>query len=324
MLLSPLLRRPLQSSRRRQRTSSSASSRAKTKGNKAAAAPDVSEKGIFNSFSLAEHEPSSYYSSTSLLPHEQHETPRDHDGRHQSVVGRHGRVAAASSGAAYYYDPAFDSNEGHDDEPDDNGGESSADEYQRQQRRQLLEDGMDLDAGGGPGGHYYYYPGRGRNAAQTLARNQDFGRFYGNVPAPSPYRHRHQLAFFAGGSSSPYSSSSSSSSSGRRTGAVRHGRRRSRGGLATSPFPTFSPAVAAAAAAAGAAAGVLMKITAAAGLALAVLAPLAAALSSHWAYFVAGGICAAISHTAAVPLDVIKTRIQVCESVRAARRGRRV
>ena len=28
------------------------------------------------------------------------------------------------------------------------------------------------------------------------------------------------------------------------------------------------------------------------------------------AYFVAGGICAAISHTAAVPLDVIKTRIQ--------------
>lgn len=55
----------------------------------------------------------------------------------------------------------------------------------------------------------------------------------------------------------------------------------------------------------------LANIAAGAALALAVLAPLAQALSSHWQYFVAGGICAAASHTAAVPLDVIKTRIQV-------------
>ncbi|CAM9863919.1 unnamed protein product [Scytosiphon promiscuus] len=77
--------------------------------------------------------------------------------------------------------------------------------------------------------------------------------------------------------------------------------------MTRSPFPTLSPAARANAAASAVA---LVKIASAAAVALSVLVPLAAALSTHWAYFVAGGICAAISHTAAVPLDVIKTRIQ--------------
>lgn len=50
--------------------------------------------------------------------------------------------------------------------------------------------------------------------------------------------------------------------------------------------------------------------TACGAIAVVLLAPLAKALSSHWPYFVAGGICASASHTAAVPLDVLKTRIQ--------------
>lgn len=56
--------------------------------------------------------------------------------------------------------------------------------------------------------------------------------------------------------------------------------------------------------------GILVTGTAWAAVAIAVIAPLAQALSSHWQYFLAGSICAAVSHTAAVPLDVLKTRIQ--------------
>ncbi|CAM9784741.1 unnamed protein product [Laminaria digitata] len=70
----------------------------------------------------------------------------------------------------------------------------------------------------------------------------------------------------------------------------------------------------------GAGVEVVAKATAAAGIALAIVAPLFQALSSHWAFFVAGGICAAVSHTAAVPLDVLKTRIQ-CASPEEEYRG---
>ncbi|CAM9931638.1 unnamed protein product [Ascophyllum nodosum] len=59
--------------------------------------------------------------------------------------------------------------------------------------------------------------------------------------------------------------------------------------------------------------GGIVKVGATAAMVLAALAPLARALSSHWPYFVAGGICASVSHTAAVPLDVIKTRMQCAE-----------
>lgn len=57
----------------------------------------------------------------------------------------------------------------------------------------------------------------------------------------------------------------------------------------------------------------LAGATAFVAVSLALLAPLARALSSHWPYFLAGAICASASHTAAVPLDVLKTRIQ-CSS----------
>lgn len=59
--------------------------------------------------------------------------------------------------------------------------------------------------------------------------------------------------------------------------------------------------------------GRLATGSACAAVVVAMIAPLAQALSSHWPYFVAGGICAAVSHTAAVPLDVLKTRIQTAE-----------
>eukprot|EP00903_Cladosiphon_okamuranus_P019632 g18052.t1 len=289
--------RPLQNARRRPRTSS------RKAEPDAAHADVVVPEGIFNSFSLAEREPSSYHSGMELLPQQEQETQRDHDcHHHQQPGGGLGRVAATASSAsgAHHYDhEAYDSS----------SGEFSADEHQHEsQRLSESEADPEFDAGGGPGGHYYhYYPGRGKKAAQNLARERDFGRFFYNAPAPSPYGHPHQLSFFTGGAS-PYGSSSASSSNISSSRRRRTGRRRSRGGLARPPLLAFSPAVVAAAAAA--AAGVLIKITAAAGLAVAVLAPLAAALSSHWAYFVAGGICAAVSHTAAVPLDVIKTRIQ--------------
>lgn len=61
------------------------------------------------------------------------------------------------------------------------------------------------------------------------------------------------------------------------------------------------------------AATAILKATATAAVVIAALTPLARALSSHWPYFVAGGICAAVSHTAAVPLDVIKTRMQCAQ-----------
>lgn len=59
--------------------------------------------------------------------------------------------------------------------------------------------------------------------------------------------------------------------------------------------------------------GGLARVAAAAAVLIAAVAPLVSALSSHWPYFVAGGICAAVSHTVAVPLDVLKTRIQCSE-----------
>lgn len=59
--------------------------------------------------------------------------------------------------------------------------------------------------------------------------------------------------------------------------------------------------------------GRLATGTACAAAAVVVIAPLAQALSSHWPYFVAGGICASVSHTVAVPLDVLKTRIQTAK-----------
>lgn len=238
-------------------------------------------QGMFNSFSLEEQEPSCYFKTTSPL--------------RSTQAQRQDQYEASSAGA--------------------DAGFPSPDRYNPEMDRDLrcndapfhASDEHYAEFGPAPG---HYYPGRGRNAAQSLLfQGQDFPSSYSlknsAVPSSSSYlRHRHQPYLFNGGNN-PYSSSSSAAG-----GAVSRRRRRSSSdGVMTrsSPFPRLSPAMRANAAAAATA---LVKIASAAAVALSVLLPLAAALSSHWAYFVAGGICAAISHTAAVPLDVIKTRIQ--------------
>lgn len=91
--------------------------------------------------------------------------------------------------------------------------------------------------------------------------------------------------------------------------------RNARQQLFAAPAPSRSPeeATALSAETAPASASLARKLasaTACTAAALVLLAPLAQALSTHWPYFVAGGICASASHTAAVPLDVLKTRIQ--------------
>lgn len=308
---------------------------------------------MFNSFSLGEHEPSSYYLSTSgggsgNAANLQQQQQRQRQQRHhkhqqhqqqQEVEGREDFFFSGASGiTAAEHDPSYDDfgiNDNNLDSHDEALLPAADDPYHYHRQQQYCFDDTGEDAGAdaaefctaaaavsaaaAAAGHHYY-PGRGRNAVENLAQSQDFGgrssyssHKNNKATATSRFPHRYQPYLFSG--RSPYGSSSGggiSTVAGRIRRRQRQRRRRASGlkTAASSRFPRTLPPAVAAAAAAGAAA--LVKIMAATGLALAVLAPLAAALSSHWAYFVAGGICAAISHTAAVPLDVIKTRIQVC------------
>ncbi|CAM9395508.1 unnamed protein product [Ectocarpus sp. 12 AP-2014] len=257
----------------------------------------LDRKGMFNSFSLGEHEPSSYY-NTSPIPGggvQQQQQQQDKD----AFIGG----AAAGYDPTCYDDESSGSREFFNDEGSGSreffsnvNSEEPLDEQQRHQQGSYY--GSMAHAAGGGGRASHYYPGRGRNAAENLAAPQ----FHGYSAGRTSSSYRHEPFFFNG--ENPYSGSGSSSS---RSNGKRRRRARVGGVVTASAFPAISPALAATAAAAAAA---LVKIAGAAALTLSVLAPLAAALSSHWAYFVAGGICAAISHTAAVPLDVIKTRIQ--------------
>ncbi|CBJ30281.1 mitochondrial phosphate carrier protein [Ectocarpus siliculosus] len=225
----------------------------------------LGRKGMFNSFSLGEHEPSSYY-NTSPIP-----------GGGVQLQQQQQDSNALTGGAAAGYNPTCynDESSGSREFFNDDNSEEPLEE-QQQQHQQAPYYGSMAPAASGGGRASHYYPGRGRNAAENLAAQQFQGYSAGRSSSSS---YRHEPFFFNG--ENPYSGSGSSSSSSRSNG---NRRRRARGGgvVAASAFPAISPALAATAAAAAAAA----------------------------AYFVAGGICAAISHTAAVPLDVIKTRIQ--------------
>ncbi|CAB1117911.1 unnamed protein product [Ectocarpus sp. CCAP 1310/34] len=255
----------------------------------------LDRKGMFNSFSLGEHEPSSYY-NTSPIPGGGGQQQQQQQNRDAFIGG-----AAAGYDPTCYKDESsgtrefFNEGNGSREFLCDDNSEEPLDEQQQHQQASYSGSMAPAASGGGRASHYY--PGRGRNAAENLAAPQFQGHSAGRASL-----YRHEPFFFNG--ENPYSSSGSSSShsNGKRRRRARRG-----GVVAASAFPAIPPALAATAAAAAAA---LVKIAGAAALTLSVLAPLAAALSSHWAYFVAGGICAAISHTAAVPLDVIKTRIQ--------------
>ncbi|CAM9210751.1 unnamed protein product [Ectocarpus sp. 4 AP-2014] len=256
----------------------------------------LDRKRMFNSFSLGEHEPSSYYNTSPIAGGGVQQQQQDTD--------------AFTGGAAACHDPTcyndessgsreFFNDEGNDSREFFNNDNSEEPLEEQQQHQQASYSGSMAPAASGGGRASHYYPGRGRNAAENLAAPQ-----FQSYSAGRSSSYRHEPCFFNG--ENPYSGSGSGSSSSRSNGKRR--RRTRRGGVvAATTFPAISPALAATAATAAAA---LVKTAGAAALALSVLAPLAAALSSHWAYFVAGGICAAISHTAAVPLDVIKTRIQ--------------
>ncbi|CAM9648306.1 unnamed protein product [Ectocarpus sp. 13 AM-2016] len=257
----------------------------------------LDRKGMFNSFSLGEHEPSSFY-NTSPIPGGGVQQQQQQQDKNAFVGG-----AAAGYDPICYNDESSGSHESFNDEGSGsreffNHDNSEEPLEEQQQHRQASCSGSMAPAASGGGRASHYYPGRGRNAAENLAAPQ----FQGYNGGRSSSSYRHEPFFFNG--ENPYSGSGSSSS---RSNGKRRRRARVGGVVAASAFPAISPALAATAAAAAAA---LVKIAGAAALTLSVLAPLAAALSSHWAYFVAGGICAAISHTAAVPLDVIKTRIQ--------------
>ncbi|CAM9244635.1 unnamed protein product [Ectocarpus fasciculatus] len=253
----------------------------------------LDRKGMFNSFSLGEHEPSSYYDAISPpgggLQQQQQQQQQDED-------AFTGAAAAGYDPTCDYNDEGSGSREFFNDESSgsrelffNDYSEEPLQEEQQQQQQQAPYSGSIATAAAAGGRASHYYPGRGRNAAENLAAQQFQG--YGGGRSSSSPSYRHEPFFFNG--ENPYSSGSSSSSRGNGKR-----RRRARGGgvMAASAFPAISPALAATAAAAAAAAAALVKIAGAAALAL--------------AYFVAGGICAAISHTAAVPLDVIKTRIQ--------------